>query len=147
MKTTMSERVPAAGLGVALAGLAVVSALVSPASAAGKYDGAKPMLCAVTSMSECTADGKCERSAPMAGNNLPTFLRVDVKARVLTDNEGAGRKTEIKSSSMVDGQLMLQGAENGKAWSMVISSEGGRFGGSVVEHDGLFTVFGNCTLP
>ena len=137
------KKLQAAGLGLALG----FPALVAPAAAAGKYDGAKPMLCAVTSMSECTADGTCERSGPLAGNNLPTFLRVDVKARVLTDNDGSGRKTEIKSSSVVDGQLMLQGAENGKAWSMVISPEGGGFGGSIVEHDGLFTVFGTCTLP
>jgi hypothetical protein len=47
----------------------------------------------------------------------------------------------------VDGQLMLYGGENGKAWTMVIGSEGGRFGGSIVEDDGLFAVFGNCTLP
>ncbi len=137
------KRLQAAGLSVTLACLA----LVSPASAAGKYDGSKPMLCAVTAVSECTADGKCERSGPQEGNNLPAFLRVDLKGRLLTDNDGSGRKTEIKTSSVVDGQLMLQGGENGKAWTMVIGSETGRWGGSVVEDDGLFAVFGSCTLP
>jgi hypothetical protein len=29
----------------------------------------------------------------------------------------------------------------------VIASEGGAFGASVVEDDGLFAIFGNCTLP
>jgi len=137
------KKLQAAGLGVTLACLA----LVAPAAAAGKYDGSKPMLCAVSAVSECTANGKCEPSAPQTGNNLPNFLRVDVKGRVLTDNEGSGRKTEIKVSTIVDGQLMLQGMENGKAWSMVISSEGGRWGGSIVEDDGLIAVFGACTLP
>jgi hypothetical protein len=143
MNTTTRKKLETAGLGLAVAALA----LVSPAAAAGKYDGSKPMLCAVTAVSECTADGKCERSAAEAANNLPTFLRVDVKGKVLTDNEGGSRKSEIKSSSIVDGHLMLQGAEHGRAWSMVIASEGGRFGGSIVEDDGLFAVFGNCTLP
>ena len=131
-------------------GLCVVTVCLGfawPADAAGKYDGSAPMLCAVTAVSECTADGKCERSAPQAGNNLPTFMRVDVKGRTLTDNDGSGRKTEIKASSIVDGQLMLQGIENGKAWSMVIKSETGRWGGSVVEDDGSFALFGACTLP
>lgn len=137
------NRFQATGLSVALACLA----LVSPAVAAGKYDGSKPMLCAISAMSECTADGKCERSAPQAGNNLPTFVRVDVKGKLLTDNDGSGRKTEIKVSTILDGQLMLQGGENGKAWSMVIASEGGTFGASVVEDDGLFALFGHCTLP
>ena len=137
------KRLQAAGLSVTLACLAAAS----PASAAGKYDGSKPMLCAVTAVSECTADGKCERSAPQTGNNLPSFLRVDVNGRVLTDNESGGRKTDIKVSSIVDGQLILQGGENGKGWTMVIASETGRWGGSVVEDDGLFAVFGSCTLP
>jgi hypothetical protein len=140
---TMKRLQAAAGLSVTLACLA----LASPASAAGKYDGSKPMLCAVSAVSECTANGKCEPSAPQVGNNLPNFLRVDVPGRVLTDNEAGGRKTEIKASAVVDGQLMLQGVENGKAWSMVISSEGGRWGGSIVENDGLIAVFGACALP
>ena len=117
------------------------------AAAAGKYDGSAPMICAVTSMSECTADGKCERAAPQEGNNLPTFLRVDVKGRVLTANDGSGRKTDIKASSVVGDQLMLQGIDNGKAWNMVIGSGTGRWGGSVVEDDGSFAIFGSCTLP
>ena len=137
------NRLQVAGLSVALACMA----LASPAVAAGKYDGSKPMLCAISAMSECTADGKCERSAPQAGNNLPTFVRVDVKGKLLTDNDGSGRKSEIKVATVVDGQLMLQGVENGKAWSMVIASEGGTFGASVVEDDGLFALFGHCTLP
>jgi hypothetical protein len=65
----------------------------------------------------------------------------------LSADDGSGRKTEIKGSSVVDGQLMLQGIENGKAWSMVIKSETGRWGGSVVEDDGSFALFGACTLP
>jgi hypothetical protein len=87
------------------------------------------MICAVTSMSECTADGKCERAAPQEGNNLPTFLRVDVKGGVLTANDGSGRKTDIKASNVV------------------IGSGTGRWGGSVVEDDGSFAIFGSCTLP
>jgi hypothetical protein len=133
----------AAGLSFVLACLA----LASPASAAGKYDGSAPMLCAVTAMSECEANGQCQRSAPQSGNNLPTFLRVDVKARSVSANDGSGRKTEIRASTVVDGHLMLQGIENGKAWNMVIGSETGKWGGSIVEDDGSFAVFGACTLP
>jgi hypothetical protein len=136
-------RLQAAILGALVAGLGATW----PAAAAGKYDGSAPMICAVTSMSECTADGKCERAAPQEGNNLPTFLRVDVKGGVLTANDGSGRKTDIKASSVVGEQLMLQGIDNGKAWNMVIGSGTGRWGGSVVEDDGSFAIFGSCTLP
>lgn len=135
---------------IQVASLCVVAAclgLVWPAGAAGKYDGSAPLLCAVTAISECTANGKCEPSTPQEGNNLPTFLRADVKTRLLTTADDSGRKTEIKIANMVDGQLVLQGAENGKAWNMVIQSDTGRWGGSVVEDDGLFALFGACTLP
>ena len=140
------NRLQATSLILALGGLAL-GAPTTPASAAGKYDGSKPMLCAVTAVSECTKDGACERSAPQDGNNLPGFVRVDVPGKLLTDNDGNGRKTEIKSSAIVDNQLMLQGAENGKAWTLVIASDSGIFGSSVVENDGLFAIFGRCTLP
>ena len=50
-------------------------------------------------------------------------------------------------STVVDGLLMLQGYENGKAWNMVIGTQTGRWGGSIVEDDGSFAVFGACTLP
>lgn len=138
------NRLQATGLILALGGVAIAA----PASAAGKYDGSKPMLCAVTAVSECTKDGNCERSAPQeGGNNLPGFVRVDVPGKLLTDNDGAGRKTPIKSSAIVDNLLMLQGSENGKAWSIVIGTDSGIFGSSVVEDDGLFAIFGRCTLP
>ena len=81
------------------AALCVVAACLGfawPAAAAGKYDGSAPMLCAVTAVSECTADGKCERSAPQAGNNLPTFMRVDVKGRILRADDDSGRKTRSR---------------------------------------------------
>ena len=117
-----------------------------PVAAQTKFDGSTPMLCAVTAISECTADGKCERSTPQE-ENLPNFVRVDVKGGMLNANDGSGRKTAIRASTVVDGLLMLQGYENGKAWNMVIGTQTGRWGGSVVEDDGSFSLFGACTLP
>lgn len=118
-----------------------------PAAAQVKFDGSAPMLCAVTSISECTADGKCERSVAQEGSNLPTFLRLDVKGGMLKGNDNSGRKTPIRASTVVDGQLLLQGYENGKAWNMVIDTQTGRWGGSVVEEDGSFALFGACAVP
>jgi len=65
----------------------------------------------------------------------------------LRADDGSGRKTDIRGSTFADDQLLLQGFENGKAWSMVIKSDTGRWGGSVVEDDGSFALFGSCTLP
>src|SRR4029453_13867391 len=146
MRRSTMNRLQATGLILVLGGVAL-AAPTTPASAAGKYDGSKPMLCAVTRGSGGTKDGNCERSAPQEGNNLPGFMRVDVKGKLLSDNDGSGRKTEINSSAIVDNQLMLQGAENGKAWTIVIASDSGAFGSSVVEDDGLFAFCGVCNIP
>jgi hypothetical protein len=47
----------------------------------------------------------------------------------------------------VDNQLVLQGSENGKAWTVVIGTDSGVFGSSIVEDDGLLAIFGRCTIP
>jgi hypothetical protein len=134
-------------LTVTLCVVAASLAIVWPVAAADRSDGKALMVCAVTAINECTVDGKCGRGAAQEGNNLPTFIRVDVGAKTLSADDGSDRKTEIKASSAVNGQLMLQGIENGKPWNMVIKSGTGRWGGSVVEDDGSFALFGACTLP
>ena len=128
-------------------GVVVIVALgtTSLAAAAGKYDGTAPMLCAVMSVSECQADGQCEKGG--GGHNVPPFVKVDVGQRTLTAHDGSGRKTEIKGSSLVDGQLVLQGGELGRGWSMVIGTDTGRMGAAIVEDDYAFAIFGACTLP
>ena len=93
----------AAGVILALGGLVLI-APAAPASAAGKYDGSKPMLCAVTAVSECTKDGNCERSAPQEGNNLPGFVRIDVKGKLLSGTKVGASVTpaclQIPTASM-----------------------------------------------
>ena len=46
----------------------------------------------------------------------------------------------------VDGSTVLQGTENGRAWSIVIDQQTGKLSGSVVDAEGAFLVFGACTL-
>jgi hypothetical protein len=43
--------------------------------------------------------------------------------------------------------LQARGYENGKAWNMVIGTQTGRWGSSVVEENGSFALFGACALP
>jgi hypothetical protein len=133
-------------LRAAVLGMVASLLAVAAAGAAGKYDGTTPMLCAVMSVSECEAGGQCEKSTG-GDTNLPPFLRIDVGQRVLAANDGSGRKTEIKASSLVDGQLVLQGGEAGRGWSIVIATDTGRLGAAIVEPDGAFAIFGACTLP
>jgi len=47
----------------------------------------------------------------------------------------------------LNGLLILQGTENGKAWSMSVNEESGKAVLSAVGEDVAFVVFGACVLP
>ena len=46
---------------VAVLGVAVAGLGPRASAAAGKYDGSVPLVCAATTVSECDADGRCQR--------------------------------------------------------------------------------------
>ncbi len=118
--------------------------LASPLTAwAGGVSGSKPMLCAVTEARDCAYDGDCAPAAPEE-LNLPPFLVVDAKAKLLSEYRGE-RKSPVQTVFEKDGNLVLQGYE-ARAWSIVISMETGKLlsvgtGGP----DGAFVVSGICT--
>ena len=116
-----------------------------PARAQQTYNGAKPMLCAMSHVMECDETGQCERRTPEA-KELPRFVRVDAAKRSLSATDGA-RTAEIKSVSRVDGRLLLQGGEMGRGWSAAIAEDTGLMAVAVVDHDVTFSVFGACMIP
>ena len=80
---------------------------------------------------------------------LPPFVRVNVAAKALEAMDGSGRKTAIHSSALATekARLILQGGENGRAWSLVIDQKTGEMTAAVADHDGGFLIAGVCTLP
>jgi len=127
-------------------GFSTLLALAATAglAAAGPYDGSRPFLCAVTTIMECDASGQCERQIP-DGVNSPTFIRVDVAAQ--TVSAGANKKSQLKSVTRLDGELILQGGENGRGWSATVDQETGRMAAAIVDNDYTFSLFGACTIP
>jgi hypothetical protein len=124
----------------------LVSALVGAAglATAGSFDGSRPFLCAVTSIMECDGAGQCERHLP-DGADSPRFIRVDLAAKTVSAD--AGKKSPLKSVAHVDGELILQGSENGRGWSATVDEETGRMAAAVVDNDHTFSIFGGCTIP
>ena len=113
-------------------------------AAAGPYDGSRPLLCAVTAILECGAAGQCERHIA-EDETAPAILKVDVAGQTVTT--GAARTTALKSVTHLDGQLILQGSENGRGWSATIDEDTGRMAVGIVDNDYIFSLFGACTLP
>src|SRR5262245_11734894 len=138
MRTWMGKPVAWAAL------LGTWATVAGVAAAAGPYDGTRPFVCAVTSIMECAASGQCERQVP-DGVNSPRVIRVDVQAQTVSSE--VNKRSTLKSVSHVDGELILQGGENGRGWSATIDEATGRMAAAVVDIDYTFSLFGACVLP
>lgn len=116
---------------------------------ADELTGADAILCSAVEATLCSADGECE-SGPPWNWDIPQFLEIDLKKKVIrtTHASGEDRSTPIKNTERSDGKIFLQGVEQGRAFSFVISEETG-IASAAIAADGIaVTVFAACTpLP
>jgi hypothetical protein len=132
-----------------IVGAAALCAAAYPAAAAGKlrYDGSKPLVCASFVVHECALNQMCEARTPEAVG-LPSLVKVDAGAKRIHDLVSAKpRESAIKAVSHVDGEMVLDGGENGRGWVMTINEETGRMTAAVASDGAGFLVFGQCALP
>jgi hypothetical protein len=141
--TTSMHSLTRFAVGVGMLALTVAA----PPRAEATLDGSAPLLCAVHTIMECEETGQCQRHTALQHPDFPSFLRINVGERTITDGNNNGRKTEIKSSTRLDGRLILQGGENGRGWSATIAEDTGRMTAGVVATDFTFALFGACTTP
>ena len=134
--------------------LGVVAALVAMASTAhAAVDGSQPAICAPVDIMECAPGGSCQRvDAESAG--MPRFFRIDFAAQQVTYVHPVGDDvtSEIERSEIVDGRLVLQGAEDGFedlrdgiGWSLSIDQESGNMVLTGSGAEVAFAIFGACT--
>jgi hypothetical protein len=131
---------------VRMLALALVGLVALPTAARAAFDGSAPLLCAINTIMECDDSGECHRHTAQQHPDFPSFLRVNVTERQITDAQ-RGRKAEIRSATRLDGRLILQGGENGRGWSATIAEDTGRMSAGVVAADFSFALFGACTTP
>ncbi len=128
------------------AAMAVALWIVSTVVPADDLTGAKVFLCATATVSACSADGEC--TGGLAWNlNIPQFIEVDLAKKSLSTTKASGenRTTPIKNLEREDGLIILQGAENGRAFSWVITEETGMATVSVAKDGQGVVIFGACT--
>ena len=134
-----------------LAAFAVVSIFPS-ASVAADFDGSKPLVCTVITVNECLEGEGCKAVAP-EDVNLPRHLWVDAAKKSIQDRKsGEGRKSPIESVKRVDGKLILQGAEEGRAevrdgfgWTIAIMEDSGQMVMTASGDMVAISAFGACT--
>jgi hypothetical protein len=119
--------------------------LAGPA-AADDLTGETKILCTVMQANECRPDDGCLTGAPW-NYNIPLFVELDLDAKTISTTKASGEKrSTLLKNIQRDGELLiLQGYENGRAFSFIVSEPTGVLTVSVAVDDGGMVVFGACT--
>ncbi len=119
---------------------------VSISAVADDISGAETMICSSMQATVCAMDGECEVGAPWLWG-IPQFIEIDLKKKELRTTEASGqsRSTPLKHIERNNGLLVLQGVENGRAFSFAITEEDGTLAVAVARDGVTVSVFGACT--
>jgi hypothetical protein len=131
------------GIGVILWAVGLCLAPLQVA-AAGKYDGSVPLVCVPLAVTECGAEGECQKGTPQSVN-LPQFFRVDFKTMTVRAVEES-RESTIKNVDRVNGHMILQGVQGQLGWTLIISEDMGQMSATIAGPGEGYLIFGTCTL-
>ena len=112
---------------------------------ASEKDKAEYILCSVTNVIECRAGMDCLESSAEA-IKIPQFIKIDLDEKKMSDAtvKDSTKSTSIKSMVRQEGDIILQGSEVGRGWSVIISEQTGKFSATISEDDFGFIIFGSC---
>jgi hypothetical protein len=110
------------------------------------FDGKKPLICSTIEVYDCEPGADCIKGQAR-DIDAPQFFFLDFESGMArTVRAGSEERTSaIKTVQSDSGQLILQGAQYGRAWSATISQESGTLVLSVAGEDVAFVLFGACT--
>ena len=130
---------------VAACAVAAASFVSMTVSAEG-LDGSGDMVCAALHVVACIDDGTCLEGQAKAFD-LPALMVLDTKNKVLRGAYESGHKavSPVINMELNGEQLVLQGTEKGRGWSVSINTKTGNMNGSGVGDDVSFLVHGTCT--
>jgi|OpeIllAssembly_1097287.scaffolds.fasta_scaffold32495_2 hypothetical protein len=125
--------------------LTVSLVVTAPAARADDLTGASRFLCSVVSVGRCDVDG-CTVDTP-DGALIPQFVIVDLGTKLLatTAASGQSRSTPIESVRRDAGLVVLQGLENGRAFSFVIGEKSGVASVAIAREELVLAVSAACT--
>lgn len=104
------------------------------------------LLCSTLKSDVCLKNEGCATLAPEE-LNIPQFVNVDARTGVLSTTAASGRSrvTKADSVSRGDGQLILQGVQDGRAFSFYIDEASGDATFAVAANWLSVSVFAACT--
>ena len=119
--------------------------LVAPLTAAAQtLDWPASIVCALAEATICTPEG-CHQAA-LETLDFPRLIRLDLEKGVMhaVTPEHAGRQSHFKVIDSSETRIIMQGFENGRAFSGVLDEPGTLALSAAVEGT-TFSVFGRCT--
>jgi hypothetical protein len=142
----MSMRVDSATKRLCLPGLGLTALVSCGAVLADDVTGSDALLCYALNAMRCELDGSCDAKEPWQ-LNLPDFLKLDLRAKqaLTTEASGHARETAIRTVERRNGTIMLQGEQNERAFSWVITESTGEGTLTVSSPAAGLTVFTVCT--
>ena len=128
-------------VGVLFAGTAVSVAL------ADNLTGEDELLCAPGYVTHCSSGGDCE-TKPSDVFGIPSFLRFDLDDEVMRTSEASEDElaTPIQSVTRANGEIYLQGVENGRMFSILIDETTGDGALAIIADGETATAFLACTV-
>ncbi len=126
---------------------AIALGLAAPGRAgAAKFDGSNNLVCVPTDAIQCEGAGECRRTEVEA-INMPKFIFLDFKKKQMRGTvEGSTDETTtpIRHVEKLGDRTVLQGAQNGRGWSLIIDSVTGDMSAAIAGDDLAFVLFGVC---
>ena len=129
-----------------LLALGLAAMLLPTGAAAAGLDGKSNLVCAAVDVIGCTNGPGC-REGTAHSFGLPQFMFVDFNKQEIhaTDESGINVVSIIKSSEITEQQIILQGIENHRGWSVTIHRGNGKLTVASSGSGVSFMVFGACT--
>jgi hypothetical protein len=113
---------------------------------AENFDGSKPLLCAALEVFECEPAEQCSKGT-IESVDILQFVAFNFKEKTISATlpDNTEKTAKIESQTVMDGKLVLQGAQKGRGWSMVIAEDTGKMALTASDDQAGFIVFGACT--
>ena len=121
--------------------IAALTFITFGTASAADFDGSNPLICATIEALDCVAGQDCTKGRAV-DMGAPPFLRIDFSQKTIG---GPKRTTTILSMDISDNEILFQGKELDFIWSLAVDRASGNFSAGLVDHDGVFVLFGSCT--
>jgi hypothetical protein len=126
--------------------LALGLLMLAPPLLAENVQESERIVCSPSTAVLCVETGDCFGVLPYE-IDLPQFILVDARKRVLSTTKLSNRPrtTEIDNFTRQDGRILMQGIEEGRAYSLSIEQDLGMLTGVMAKDGVTVSVFGVCT--